>query len=135
MEFEDYNPLDEIDKIVPENIGKEGAAEEMGKDDNPVISGPIIRRKVIRTSEPVFPSWAERVGAEGEVELRFWVSPEGMVTSVEVVKTSGYPDFDSKAINALKKYLFSPLGKDEKQEEREESDEEIELVLEKRLAA
>jgi TonB family protein len=118
MEFEDFDPLDDIDKIVPENIGKEGVAQEMGTDDNLVIAGPVMTRKLIREILPKYPVWAEEKGIEGRVELKFWVSPEGMVTSVELVKTSGYPDLDSRAIEALKKYIFAPLGKDESQEEQ-----------------
>ncbi len=106
---------EEFEKIVPGRREKKGVSEETGEESNMVISGPVTKRKLIRKIYPKYPVWAEEKGVEGEVELKFWVSPEGMVSSVALAKTSGYPDLDSRAMEALKKYLFSPLGKNEEQ--------------------
>jgi len=116
---EDFTPLEkEREKTIPGRIERKGKFEGLGKDEELLISGPIARRTVIRRVYPKYPTWAEEKGIEGDVMLKFWVLSEGNVSRVELVQTSGYPDLDSRAIEALKKYIFSPLGKDEKQEEQ-----------------
>ncbi|MFC2061648.1 energy transducer TonB [Elusimicrobiota bacterium] len=105
-------------KIIPGRKKRKGILEGEGEDSVKAISGPISTRDLLREVRPKYPAWAEEKGIEGEVKLKFWVSPEGFVTSVELEKTSGYPDLDSRAIEAIKKYLFSPLGKKEEQKEQ-----------------
>ncbi|MNY68806.1 Gram-negative bacterial tonB protein [compost metagenome] len=41
--------------------------------------------------------------------LRVWVSARGGVSRVEVVKLSGTPELDKRAMEALKKWKFAPL--------------------------
>ncbi len=106
---------EKFEKIIPGRKDRKGIVEGLGEDSDLIISGPVSKRVVIRPVKPKYPAWAEDKGVEGEVELKFWVAPEGMVTSVELTRTSGYPDFDSRAMEALKKWLFSPLGKNEEQ--------------------
>ncbi len=106
---------EKFEKIVPGRKDRKGIVEGLGEDSDLIISGPVSKRVIIRPVKPKYPAWAEEKGVEGEVELKFWVAPEGMVTSVELTRTSGYPDFDSRAMEALKKWLFSPLGKNEEQ--------------------
>jgi protein TonB len=106
----------EFRKVIPGRKEKKGVLEGEGQDKTMVITGPVSKRKLIRRVDPKYPAWAEEKGIEGEAELKFWVSPEGMVTSVELARTSGYPDFDSRAMAAVKKYLFAPLSKGEEQE-------------------
>ena len=114
-QVKDYDPIQKYEKSVPDRKEREGIIEGAGQDKALVISGPVARRKLIREIYPKYPVWAEEKGTEGEVKLKFWVSPEGIVSSVELEKTSGYPDLDSRGIAALRKYLFSPLGREEEQ--------------------
>ena len=110
-------PLDHhIEKSIPGREERKGILDEEGFEDELVISGPVSRRNLLRKIIPEYPQWAEDKGVEGEVRLKFWVSPDGTVASVEMETTSGYPDLDSRAMRAVRKYLFSPLGKDEEQE-------------------
>jgi protein TonB len=51
----------------------------------------------------------------GEVFLKFWVLPEGVVDRVEVTQSTGYSDLDEIASQAMKKWLFEPLSRQEKQ--------------------
>ncbi|MFW6134102.1 MAG: TonB family protein [Elusimicrobiota bacterium] len=107
-----------IEKTVPGRKESEGITEGEGEDKEMFITGPVSKRKVLRRVYPRYPKWAEEQGVEGKVQLKFWVSPEGMVTSVELERTSGYPDLDSRAMEAVKKYLFSPLESEEEQEKQ-----------------
>ena len=74
------------------------------------LLGPVADRKLLRYSTPAYPEWAKREGVEGSVRLYFLVSEEGVVReNIVVEKTSGYPDFDSSAVTALRGWLFEPL--------------------------
>lgn len=114
----EYDFEESFEKIIPGRKDSEAKSEHIGEDNNFIISGPVTKRKLIRKVYPKYPAWAEEIGLEGEANLKFWVSSGGMVTIVELTRTSGYPDLDSRAIEAVKKYLFSPMGKAEKQEDQ-----------------
>ncbi len=110
---------DQVSKVVPGREERLGIPrEEPGDRPGEILEGPVSRRRVLRRIQPEYPRWAEERGAEGDVKLRFWVSPIGQVTGVEVLQTSGYPNLDSRAMEAMRRYLFEPLGEDEEQEEQ-----------------
>ncbi|MBN2407844.1 MAG: TonB family protein [Elusimicrobia bacterium] len=116
---EEKEPFENIfDKIVPEKVEKEKKMKTYSIDRSVEISGPAAQRQLLRDPRVEYPEWAKEKGIEGEVKVKFWVAPEGFVTKVEVEKTSGFPDFDSRAIESVRKYLFAPLGKNEEQKEQ-----------------
>ena len=47
---------------------------------------------------PPYPPLARRLGEQGTVTLRLTISPQGVVTGADVVKSSGYADLDQSAI-------------------------------------
>jgi TonB family protein len=49
------------------------------------------------------------LGDSFEVGLKFWVSPEGKVESVERVASSGHPTVDIVAMRYLKGWQFVPV--------------------------
>ena len=49
---------------------------------------------------------------EGSSLLRLRITFEGMVDSVLVLESSGYPAFDSSAVRAAKQMEFSPASRD-----------------------
>ena len=74
------------------------------------LLGPVADRPVISYVTPEYPEWAKRDGLEGSVTLNFVVRPNGKVKeNVLVEKTSGFQDFDQKALVALKSWRFEPL--------------------------
>jgi TonB family protein len=74
------------------------------------LVGPVADRPVIKYETPVYPEWAKRDGVEGSVTLYFIVRPNGWVKeNVLVQKTSGFQDFDQKALIALMNWRFQPL--------------------------
>jgi len=95
---------EEIEDITPEI--PERKRIEFGKKE---LSGPVSTRVILRKVYPVYPDIARVNGWEGEVELKFWVNEDGIVESVQILKTSGYPVLDDAAMNAIKKWLFSPF--------------------------
>jgi len=81
------------------------------------IEGPARFREVIYKPElPSFLRWDESLGVDlqglgdsFEVGLRFSVSPEGKVESVERISSSGHPTVDIVAMRYLKGWQFAPL--------------------------
>ncbi|MEA2081448.1 MAG: TonB family protein [Elusimicrobiota bacterium] len=95
------------DKIIPSFTGKEGKSFQ--------ISGPISKRAVLRRIYPEYPRSAQMAGISGETTVKFWVSADGIIESVVIEKTSGSDELDRSAVDTVKKWLFAPLGGDEKQ--------------------
>jgi protein TonB len=47
---------------------------------------------------PPYPGVARKLGEQGTVKLKLTISPQGVVTAVDVVQTSGFPDLDQTAV-------------------------------------
>lgn len=73
------------------------------------LSGDLGQRRILEQIQPGYPESARRQGSEGDVRLRVWVAPEGRVSRVEVVRLSGTPEMDKRAVEALKRWKFAPL--------------------------
>ena len=81
------------------------------------IEGPARFREVIYKPElPAYLRWDESLGVDLDrlgntfsVGLKFQVSPEGKVESVERLSSSGHPTVDIIAIRYLKEWQFAPL--------------------------
>jgi len=81
------------------------------RDDasGPTIEGPLSHRAVLRRSLPLYPAWAEEQGVTGTTRLYFRVDAGGKVRSdIRVTLTSGSPELDDLAIEALRRWQFSP---------------------------
>ncbi len=74
------------------------------------IAGPLTNRPILKKVIPQYPDWAESQGIVGSVRLYFTVTPEGKVRpNITVTKTTGYPQLDQLAVDALKQWQFKPL--------------------------
>ena len=74
------------------------------------IAGPLNNRPIMHKVIPQYPAWAEEQGIIGSVRIWFTVTPEGTVrTNMRVTKTTGYPDLDKLALDALKQWQFSTV--------------------------
>lgn len=62
----------------------------------------------VRTITPEYPRIARRRGEEGVVEASVRVEADGTVSSVEILKSSGYRLLDDAAREAVMKALFTP---------------------------
>ena len=69
--------------------------------------GPGLIRKV----EPLYPSIARTARLQGTVVLDAVILKDGSVSDVTVVKSAN-PIFDKAAMDALKKWRFSPGSQD-----------------------
>jgi len=84
----------------------QGAATEWGWQGLP--------RRLLRRTNPEFPAFLSELGQEVELEARITVAPSGMVTRVEITRSSGYIEIDASVEAALRGYLFSQVyGRDD----------------------
>jgi protein TonB len=61
---------------------------------------------------PHYPETARREGAEGVMTLRFEVLTSGRVGTVQVQRSTGRPDLDRAAVEAIKTWLFEPARRE-----------------------
>ncbi|MFH1259304.1 MAG: energy transducer TonB [Elusimicrobiota bacterium] len=79
--------------------------------------GKISTRKILSSSMPDYPVWAEMRGIEGIVSLLITVLPNGEVKEkIMIDKTSGCAVIDQAAIQAVKKWRFAALDKKEEEQ-------------------
>ena len=79
-------------------------------------AGPARFREVIYKPElPAYLRWDEGLGVDLDrlgnifsIELKFWVSPEGKVESIERLSSSGHPTVDLVGMRYLKGWQFAP---------------------------
>jgi TonB family protein len=74
------------------------------------LVGPVADRALVHYRVPDYPDWAKRDAVEGSVTLYFFVLPDGRVKeNVLVERTSGFSDFDDRAVEALLEWKFVAL--------------------------
>lgn len=106
----------EVSRAIPK-VEIQKPIEETEKKDKPItiskkraeISGPLSKRKVVKSALPAYPDWAKRQNIEAELTIRFTVSPNGDVVSMVIQRTSGYPELDKSSQRELKKWKFSQI--------------------------
>lgn len=57
---------------------------------------------------PRYPEEARREGMQGQTQLKYFVTENGSVSNVQVVKSSGSAALDKEAVNAISRYQYYP---------------------------
>lgn len=100
-------PAREPQPSRPQDIDRSNVTNLAGAS----LMGPVADRALQSHSAPEYPEWAKASGVEASVSLYFVVLPDGRIKeNIFVEKTSGYEDFDTNAIAALRTWRFAPLG-------------------------
>jgi len=81
--------------------------------ENAIIEGPVGKRKIIYKEKIEYPLWAQKMGIEGKVKIKFWVNPEGKISDTEIYTSSGFLEIDLYAEENFKKWMFEPTAIDE----------------------
>jgi periplasmic protein TonB len=68
--------------------------------------------KRLKPNRPEFPAALKAQGVEGDVTVRVDIAASGAVTSVTIVRSSGYPAFDEAAKRAAASERFAPAIRD-----------------------
>jgi TonB family protein len=104
------------DKVIENLLStKEKTSREKPLEENLLlkIRGPLATRKILERPSPP----QVKLKMEGEIELTFWVLPDGMVDRV-VPTMKGDTELERIAIQYLKQWRFAPLPKDKPQVEQ-----------------
>ena len=96
---------------IPQVVRKDTSDKIEISRDKVKITGPLSSRQVVTRAVPVYPAWARARNIEADVAIRFTVSAAGEVREQVVVeRTSGFPELDKLAMDAIKKWQFSKLA-------------------------
>lgn len=90
------------------NLGEVNAGGHVESTDDATFRAKADSNNV----GPVYPADAGRRGQQGVVGLRMYVDELGLVSRVEVIRSSGYPLLDAAAQRALRTWHFKPALKD-----------------------
>ncbi len=95
--------------------GKEGSIQEKPLEENLRLGmkGSLVSRKIAERPNPP----QAKVRVEAEIELTFWVLPNGTVDRV-VPSVKGDTELERIAIQYLKQWRFAPVPKDQPQVEQ-----------------
>lgn len=64
----------------------------------------------LNNPRPTYPEISLKAKQEGQVILRAEISIDGLVEKIEVAQSSGYKALDASALQAVKKWQFSPAN-------------------------
>ena len=96
-------------------INQETAAVKAPKTAQIVKTGITISASYAKTNQkPEYPSQSRRYNEEGTVVLTVFVTAEGVAGIVEVKSSSGYPNLDQSAKDAVMHWHFNPATIDGK---------------------
>jgi TonB family protein len=104
------------DRVIVDLLSaKEKTSVEKPLEENLLlkIRGPLATRKILERPSPP----QVKLKTEGEIELTFWVLPDGMVDRV-VPTMKGDTELERIAIQYLKQWRFAPLPKEKPQVEQ-----------------
>ena len=94
----------------PNPSPKKGDYKTVGKGDG-IGDGqgvPVTPPRPVRTIEPKYPASARNASIEGLVKIKMLITHEGKVTEASIVESSGHPEMDANALEAVYKWRFSP---------------------------
>ena len=77
------------------------------------VTPPRFNAAYLNNPPPNYPVMARRLGEEGRVMLRVFVTPEGTAGEVRIQSSSGSPLFDEAAMEAVRQWRFVPARQGE----------------------
>ncbi|MBQ8691473.1 MAG: energy transducer TonB [Phascolarctobacterium sp.] len=101
----DKNPNPSPKKGDHKTVGKgDGIGDGIGDGQGVPVTPP----RPVRTIEPKYPASARNASIEGLVKIKMLITHEGKVTEASIVESSGHPEMDANALEAVYKWRFSP---------------------------
>lgn len=74
----------------------------------PRIELPSSDADYLQNPKPAYPSLSKRLGEQGKVLVRVYISANGAVDKGEIKQSSGYDRLDQAALNAVLRWRFVP---------------------------
>ena len=84
-------------------LGRSGGSGDLSWS----LEGPAGGRRILRRVLPSSPDWLSRRGLELSVVIKFQVLANGAVGEGVIHKTSGFPEVDRRALEALRAWRFA----------------------------
>lgn len=78
------------------------------------LSAQMLTAVYLRNPKPAYPGISRRLGEQGTVLLRVYVTAHGDASRVELKTTSGYPRLDQSAQDAVQHWKFVPAKRGER---------------------
>jgi TonB family protein len=87
-----------------------GGYGQGGGDASFTLEGPVGSRRLVKRVLPESPEWVAQRQLDLRVQIRFQVLADGSVKPGAVIsRTSGFPELDRRALDAIKRWRFAPL--------------------------
>jgi periplasmic protein TonB len=95
--------------VTQEGVGQGSVVEQdIDVDEPPPAFVPFEKEPVcIKRIEPTYPEIAQKAGLEGTVYAKLWITKEGKVRDVQIMKSDS-EIFNQAVIDAAKLWLFTP---------------------------
>jgi periplasmic protein TonB len=103
-------PEPEADSTPRVNLGGTDSLSNVLVQGDQVI--PAAMDAKVHNREPIYPDDAVRRGEQGAVVLLIRVSPEGLASSVDIARSSGFNLLDRAARDAVATWRFLPAVRD-----------------------
>lgn len=118
-EASEENLAEEMESEVAA-LEEESMAEEVPSEE--VVSAPSTAQRgvnqAVRSYEslsqvpgnapPKYPSQARLNRQQGQVVLKYFVTTEGSVASLQLMQSSGFPLLDQEAVNSIRQFRYRP---------------------------
>jgi protein TonB len=108
VEAEDEEEIDEVTIDDTEVDLTEEVPDIAEEEEEELIEFFAVQKKptIVKAAAVVYPEIARKAGVEAMVVVNFIVSVEGKPENIKILK--GHPMLNDAAIEAVKKYVFSP---------------------------
>jgi periplasmic protein TonB len=95
--------------VTQEGVGQSAVIEQdIEVDEPPPAFVPFEKEPVvIKKVEPIYPEIAQKAGLEGSVYAKLWITKDGKVREVVIMKSDS-EIFNQAVIDAAKQWLFTP---------------------------
>lgn len=109
-------PLEDLRERVAEQRRQQALAEALAaaQPAAPAASAPATPRgedrplKLVHAPRPEYPRISLRLAEQGAVLVRIHVGPDGHVTDVDLLESSGFERLDTAALAAVRLWRFDP---------------------------
>jgi TonB family protein len=92
--------------------GSEGSTRTTGAPNITWERGSEGRKLLSGGDTPKIPKWVQEQGLDLRVEVSFSVNPDGLTTSLQVNRSSGYPEVDASVLESVRNLRFNPISDD-----------------------
>lgn len=88
----------------------EAVASTAATTESTAISAPRFDAAYLNNPPPSYPASSRRLGEEGRVVLRVFVTAEGRTNDIRIERSSGYARLDRAATDAVSRWRFVPAA-------------------------